>query len=90
MNTNLRPIGTVFTHVFPASMNSTNPHPHKATFRVVAHVPFGDGFGGTHLGEETVCVAMDELPAPDSIPLEAFKSAAHYRDWQQAYAEKFA
>lgn len=75
----LRPIGTVFAHVCPA----------RATYRVAAHVERNDGFGNIQMMEELECLSMEELPAPEFIPLSALKSWHHYRAWQLDYAESF-
>lgn len=81
----LRPIGTVFNIVVPASMTGTDPSPHRLTMLVVAH----DDYGRDGILERVVEVSRETLPAPTTIPLWALQTALTYRDWQQEYASQF-
>lgn len=93
MNTtteNLRPIGTVFRHVFPASLTSSNPCPRRHTYEIVAHILCNDGCGSKHVREEAKCIEIEELPAPEFIPFDALQSWSHYYVWVQDYAKQFA
>ena len=66
----LRPIGTEFIVDFPRSQSSSDLHPHRITYRIIAHVLCEDERGRPFTGEQIEVVRIEEMPAPSVIVLE--------------------
>jgi hypothetical protein len=63
----LKPIGTIYTKDFPLDLHSTNPCPHRITWKVVGHVDVE--YRGLMIKAEKVeAINYEELPAPTFIP----------------------
>jgi hypothetical protein len=58
----MRPVGTEFEVKYPPQLSSSNPYPHVARYRVVAHTLSGryEGDSDPQLAEEIECLDYKE------------------------------
>lgn len=70
MNKLLKEIGTEYQEEYPPDSHSTNPFPHRVTWRVVGYANCQDEFGRTFKAERIEAIKIEELPAPSFIPFK--------------------